>query len=55
MRLSYLLKAVKGYKLAGDPDPDITGLYYDSRRVKPGGLFVAIKGNALEDIFIQQP
>jgi UDP-N-acetylmuramoyl-L-alanyl-D-glutamate--2,6-diaminopimelate ligase len=48
MRLSYLLEAIKGYKLAGNPDPDITGLSYDSRKIKSGWLFVAIKGNALD-------
>jgi UDP-N-acetylmuramoyl-L-alanyl-D-glutamate--2,6-diaminopimelate ligase len=28
----------------GDPDPTITGIAYDSRMVKPGGLFVALPG-----------
>ncbi|MBN1905405.1 MAG: UDP-N-acetylmuramoyl-L-alanyl-D-glutamate--2,6-diaminopimelate ligase [Deltaproteobacteria bacterium] len=54
MRLSHLLEAIKGYKLAGNPDSDITGLSYDSRKIKSGGLFVAIKGNALDGhLFIQ--
>lgn len=27
-----------------NPDPEISSLYYDSRKVQPGGLFVAIHG-----------
>ena len=29
-------------------NPDITGLEYDSRRVQPGYLFVAMKGEATD-------
>ena len=47
MKLSVLLKALEDYELAGNPDQDITGLNYDSRKVENGDLFVAIKGNAL--------
>jgi len=48
MKLSVLLEALEDYKLAGDPDQDITGLNYDSRKIKKGDLFIAIKGNALD-------
>jgi UDP-N-acetylmuramoyl-L-alanyl-D-glutamate--2,6-diaminopimelate ligase len=48
MRLSALLEAIKDYNLVGNPDPDITGINYDSRKIKDGNLFVAIKGNALD-------
>ncbi|NLA76168.1 MAG: UDP-N-acetylmuramoyl-L-alanyl-D-glutamate--2,6-diaminopimelate ligase, partial [Deltaproteobacteria bacterium] len=48
MRLSLLLEAVKEYKYTGNPDPDITGLNYDSRKIRPGELFVAVKGNTLD-------
>jgi UDP-N-acetylmuramoyl-L-alanyl-D-glutamate--2,6-diaminopimelate ligase len=48
MKLSALLEAIKDYKLVGNTDPDITGLNCDSRKIKDGNLFVAIKGNALD-------
>lgn len=48
MKLSVLLEAIKDYQLVGNPDPEITGLRYDSRKIKEGDLFVAIKGNALD-------
>ena len=47
MKLSALLEALEDYKLEGNPDQDITGLNYDSRKIKKGDLFAAIKGNAL--------
>jgi UDP-N-acetylmuramoyl-L-alanyl-D-glutamate--2,6-diaminopimelate ligase len=47
MKLSVLLEALEDYELEGNPDQDITGLNYDSRKVKNGDLFAAIKGNAL--------
>ncbi len=47
MKLSVLLKALEDYELDGSPDQDITGLNYDSRKIKNGDLFVAVKGNAL--------
>lgn len=46
MRLSQLVKTVTVIAMAGDDDPEITGLYYDSRKVQPGGLFFALKGVA---------
>ncbi len=48
MKLSALLEAIKDYNLVGNPDPDITGLNYDSRKIKEGNLFVAVRGNALD-------
>lgn len=48
MKLSVLLETLKDYKLEGNPDQDITGLNYDSRKIKKGDLFVAIKGNVLD-------
>jgi UDP-N-acetylmuramoyl-L-alanyl-D-glutamate--2,6-diaminopimelate ligase len=47
MKLSVLFEALEDYELEGNPDQDITGLNYDSRKIKSGDLFVAIKGNAL--------
>ena len=42
MRLSALAAAVGGRPAGGDPD--ISGIQLDSRRVRPGDLFVAIPG-----------
>ena len=47
MKLSALLEALEDYELEGNPDQDITGLNYDSRKIQNGDLFVAVKGNAL--------
>ncbi len=45
MRLKEMLKNMHKYNLYGNLETDITGICYDSRQVKPGDLFVAIKGN----------
>lgn len=37
-----------GQLLQGRPDAEITGVYYDSRRVGPGALFVALPGRKLD-------
>jgi UDP-N-acetylmuramoyl-L-alanyl-D-glutamate--2,6-diaminopimelate ligase len=44
MRLGEILKRVPLLDFGGDPDLEIKGLAYDSRQVKPGYLFVALKG-----------
>lgn len=46
MRLAELVKYAEPLLIKGDADPEITGLYYDSRKVGPGGLFFALKGVA---------
>ncbi len=43
MQLKELLKDIK-CEIIGDPTVEITGLAYDSRKVKPGDLFFCIKG-----------
>lgn len=49
MHLSELIKSIpEPLRISGDTDTDITGLYYDSRMVKPGGLFFALKGVAAD-------
>ena len=45
MKLGELLKGVQINQFRGDPDLEIEGLAYDSRRVKPGYLFVALRGH----------
>jgi UDP-N-acetylmuramoyl-L-alanyl-D-glutamate--2,6-diaminopimelate ligase len=45
MRLSELLKSIdEPLMFQGDMDLEISGLYYDSRAVVPGGMFFALKG-----------
>lgn len=44
MELKKLLVGIEGVKGKGSLDIDITNLDSDSRKIKPGGLFVAIKG-----------
>lgn len=53
MKLSELTRlaepaAKANLSFAGVGDPEITGLTADSRKVKPGFLFVALKGNAAD-------
>ena len=45
MKLGQLLKEITVYGLTGDPEHEIGGLAYDSRQVKPGYMFVALKGH----------
>ncbi len=44
MRLDKLLEAIDTVKVAGDTEMEIGGIFYDSREVVPGALFVAIRG-----------
>ena len=48
MRLSDILKNVKPLAIVGDADIDISGVKIDSRQVKPGYLFVAMKGTQVD-------
>lgn len=48
MKLSELLQSSAYKKITGSYDPEITGIYYDSRTVKPGGLFFALKGGSVD-------
>ncbi len=44
MNLDVLLKNVRAARVEGDTTRDIKGIELDSRLVRPGGLFVAVKG-----------
>jgi UDP-N-acetylmuramoyl-L-alanyl-D-glutamate--2,6-diaminopimelate ligase len=44
MLLSEVLGAVPAAVVVGSGDPEIAGIAYDSRRVQPGDLFVALPG-----------
>ena len=48
MVLSQLLKNIKPTQVVGSTDVDITGVNIDSRRIKPGHLFVAMKGTQVD-------
>jgi UDP-N-acetylmuramoyl-L-alanyl-D-glutamate--2,6-diaminopimelate ligase len=45
MKLGRILKGMAIHESKGDSDREIAGLAYDSREVKPGYLFVALRGN----------
>lgn len=44
MKLSELLRDIRVVSLAAAADPDITGLAYSSKKVEPGNIFFALKG-----------
>lgn len=44
MKLSTLLSEISCNVISGNPETEITSVAYDSRKVKPGSLFVCIKG-----------
>jgi len=49
MRFSELIQSIgEPVRITGDPEVEIQGLYYDSRRVVPGGLFFALRGAAVD-------
>jgi UDP-N-acetylmuramoyl-L-alanyl-D-glutamate--2,6-diaminopimelate ligase len=46
--LGELLRRVPQARLEGDPALPVTEVHYDSRRVPPGGVFVAIRGTVTD-------
>ena len=48
MRLKELLKNIKPTQVVGDENTDITGVNIDSRKIKKGHLFVAMKGTQVD-------
>ena len=48
MKLSDLLKDIPVLEMTADPQLEITGVSYDSRRVEPGHMFVAVTGYAAD-------
>ena len=44
MKLRDLLVALSHQRVDGDPDVEVRGIAHDSRQVRPGDLFVAIRG-----------
>ncbi len=55
MTLEALLQSVPTLQVVGPLNREITSICYDSRRVQPGSLFVALKGDKTDgSIFISQ-
>lgn len=55
MKLSELLVNIKPIRIESNADVDITGVNIDSRRIKSGHLFVALKGTQVDGhTFIQK-
>ncbi len=56
MELSKLINSIRAISVTGEVErKDISGIEYDSRKVRPGSVFVAIKGFATDGHkFIQQ-
>ena len=48
MKVTGLLKGVKTLNINGDSDIDIAGINIDSRKIKAGHLFVAVKGTQVD-------
>ena len=48
MKLNEVLSKVKSADIIGDASVDITGVNIDSRRIKPGHLFVAVRGTQVD-------
>ena len=48
MRLQELLKNIKPVAIVGDVETEITGVNIDSRRIKEGHLFIAMRGTQVD-------
>jgi len=44
LKIKDILRALPEYSFQGDDETELTGVVYDSRRVRPGSLFVAVRG-----------
>lgn len=47
-KLNQLLASITATNVTGDPDVEITAVTADSRQAKPGSLFIAVKGVAVD-------
>ena len=55
MQLADLIQGLRAISIHGPVDREITGVRYDSRRVGPGNLFVAVRGACFDGhSFIEQ-
>ncbi len=44
MNLEQLLKNIEVKAISGDPQIEVSGIAYDSRRIQPGMVFVCVTG-----------
>jgi len=44
IRINDLIKNIRVISVTGEKDPVIKGIEFDSRKVSPGTLFVAVRG-----------
>jgi len=55
MQLKYLIQNVPDAVVLGAVDREITGLAYDSRKVRPGTLFAALRGEKVDGYSFLEP
>ena len=55
MKLKSLLNGIEGLKAKGNLDTDVKGITHNSKNVKEGDMFIAIKGFEKEIIKEEQP
>lgn len=48
MQLLQLIQSIKARQVIGPKNPEITALTFDSRKVTPGAMFVAIRGTSFD-------
>ncbi len=48
MQLLQLISSVKPLQVVGPKNPEITALTFDSRKVTPGAMFVAVRGTSVD-------
>jgi UDP-N-acetylmuramoyl-L-alanyl-D-glutamate--2,6-diaminopimelate ligase len=48
MKWNEIIADIAAVGASGDSDQDVTGVEYDSRRVRPGAVFVAMKGGSTD-------
>jgi UDP-N-acetylmuramoyl-L-alanyl-D-glutamate--2,6-diaminopimelate ligase len=55
MQLKYLIQNLPDAAVSGSSEEDITGIAYDSRKVRPGTLFAALRGEKVDGLgFLEQ-
>lgn len=48
MKLKSLLAGLETLEVNGNPETDVTGIHTDSRRIRKGDAFVAVRGNKID-------
>jgi UDP-N-acetylmuramoyl-L-alanyl-D-glutamate--2,6-diaminopimelate ligase len=48
MKLGRLIQGLAKNDFSGDPETKIEGLAYDSRKIRPGYMFIALRGHAMD-------